>query len=121
MNGNKRNPIFPLWLCLTHYAKVLLTKLQWIIQWITIQDLYSLKKQGLMGIGIPIINLRQWRLSEVYNGNPHTNKMVSSLWIEAPILFRVIGGHVRNMYPFVFVFSLQLGSDMIAIDSTATL
>ena len=34
--------------------------------------LYSLKS----GIGITIINLRQWRLSQIYNANPYTNKTV---------------------------------------------
>ena len=46
------------------------------------------KKHRLMGIGNPIITYKPgmvWRPSQVYNGDPYTNKMGSSWWIEAPV------------------------------------
>ena len=35
---------------------------------------------------------RVWRSSQVYNGNPYTNKTVSSQWKEAQILHKIKGG-----------------------------
>ena len=55
-----------------HNIMVCLVKLKWM----HIQGIYSLRRRRLTGIGIPIIDLR--RPSQVYNGNPYTDKTASS-------------------------------------------